>query len=106
MAQLILTDEEKAALTWFELDDATIGKIVKKTALGLIDHSKEMERVWWFSAALLLCGQAVDHNANSMTVDIEGFEHQGGNFGDWRVRVERIHAGGPDAQGGEDGTAD
>ena len=30
MAQLILTDEEKTALTWLDVPDDTLGKIVKK----------------------------------------------------------------------------
>lgn len=92
MAYLILSDDEKAALTWFELDDATIGKAVKKTAFGLIDHSKELERVRLFSVALQLCSHAARTNSERMTVDVadvDGGEQQGHLFGDWRIRIER-----------------
>jgi len=90
MAELILTDEEKAAATWLELDNATIGKLVKKTALGLQAHSGEQGQVWWFSAAMLLIGMASDSNADRFTQEIRGFTREGVPCGDWRVSVDRI----------------
>lgn len=90
MAELILTDEEQAAATWFELDDATVGKIVKKTALGLLDHSNEQGRVWWFAAALLLCGMADDANADTFSQEVNNFTNGDDDRGNWRVTVERI----------------
>jgi hypothetical protein len=64
MAELILTEAEKSALTWMELDDATLGKVVKKTALSLKEHSEEQQKIWWFAAAMLLCGMAEDAKAD------------------------------------------
>lgn len=90
MAELILTDEEKAAATWFELNDAAIGKIVKKTAIGLLDMADEQGRVWWFAAALLLVGKAADANAENMKVNVEGFSEAGIEMGDWQVSVTRL----------------
>lgn len=95
MAELILTEEEQAAATWLELDDATVGKIVKKTALGLLDHSNEQRRVWWFAAALLLCGMADDANADTFSQDINNFTHEGDDRGNWRVTIERITSSEP-----------
>lgn len=92
MADLILTEEEQAAATWFELDDATVGKIVKKTALGLLDHSDEQKRVWWFAAALLLVGMADDANADTFSQEINDFTNGDDNRGNWRVTIERIPA--------------
>lgn len=90
MAELILTEAEKTAATWFELDDATLGKVVKRTAAGLLTHSEEMGRIWWFAAALLLCGQAKDANAETLTVNVDGFTDAGQELGDWEVTVRRI----------------
>lgn len=90
MAELILTDEEQAAATWFELDDATVGKIVKKTSLGLLDHSNEQGRVWWFAAALLLCGMADDANADTFSQEVNNFSNGDDDRGNWLVTVERI----------------
>lgn len=95
MAQLILTDEEKAAATWMELDDATVGKVVKKTALGLMAKSDEQGRVWWFSAAMLLCGMANDANADKFSQELLGFTEGDTDCGDWLVTVQRIR--GPNA---------
>ena len=41
MAELILTEEEKAAATWLELPDETVGKLVKKIAADLPRLAKE-----------------------------------------------------------------
>lgn len=90
MAELILTNEEKAAATWFELDDATVGKIVKTTALGLLEHTNEQGRVWWFAAALLLCGMTDDANADTFSQEVNNFTHGSDDRGNWRVTVERI----------------
>lgn len=90
MAELLLTDEEKEAATWFELDDAVLGKVVKRTAAGLIGHSRELDRVWWFAAAMLLCGMAHDQNAQKVVQSIEGFEEEGVPLGDWEVIVQRV----------------
>lgn len=91
MAELILTKEEQDAATWLELDDATVGKIVKKTALGILDHSNEQGRVWWFAAALLLCGMADDANADTFSQEINNFTKEGNDRGDWRITIERIN---------------
>lgn len=92
MAELILTEAEKAATTWLGLDDAALGKVVKKTALSLKEHSEEQQKLWWFAAALILCGMAADANATKLTHDIEGLSEEGAVRGDWRITVERIEA--------------
>jgi hypothetical protein len=90
MAELILSDDEKAAATWLELDDATVGKLVKKTALDLKEHAGEQGRVWWFSAAMLLVGMAEDSNAHDFSQEVRGFTRDGVSCGDWKVSVTRI----------------
>jgi len=97
MAELILTEAEKAATTWLELDDATIGKLVKKQALAIMDKSVEMEQITSTSAVMLLCGFAADMNADKSEYDIGGFTEAGESFGDWKVTVQRQSA--PDTEG-------
>jgi len=90
MAELKMTEEEKAAATWFELDDATIGKMVKMGTLTILNSSKERERMWWYSAALLLCNLAADANADKFIQEITGLSHGDKPLGDWRITLERL----------------
>lgn len=89
MAELILTEEEKQAPTWLELDDETIGKIVKATQLTIFNHQQETEKIHWFSAALILCSLAVEANADKYSQDIIGLTLHGKKLGDWNITVKK-----------------
>ncbi len=89
MAELILTEAEKKANTWLELDDDTIGKLTKKLALSLIAEDKERERVWVMSAALVLTGLAYDANADEIVVSLDKMTRGGRVCGDWKITVEK-----------------
>ena len=54
MAELILTEEEKAAALWSDLDDAALGKLVKKKIALLTSAAEQLDRVTTFAAAMLL----------------------------------------------------
>lgn len=88
MAELILTEAEKAANTWLELDDATVGKLVKKTALGLKNHSEERGKVWYVSAVMLLLGMVADSNAEEFSTTINGFSDPAGYRGDFEINIK------------------
>lgn len=93
MAKLILTQEEKAAATWLELDDAALGKLVKYTAARLKDtgdRSAEQAAVWWWSAALLMVGIAADCNAEVFVQMLHGYQRGGKTIGDFRIKVEKV----------------
>lgn len=90
ITRLLMTKEECAKATWFELDDATIGKLIKATALNLIEYNDERKRVGWWSAALILCGITADAKAKKAKYDITGFSYAGKSLGDWRITIERI----------------
>lgn len=90
MAKLILTDAEKAANSWLDLDDANLGKVLKATALKLKAHANDQSRLWFVSAAMLLCSMADDSNADRFSQTIKGFSNHGKLAGDWRVIVRRI----------------
>ena len=85
MAELILTDDEKAAALWSDLDDAALGKLVKKKIAFLTDAAAQLDRVTTFAAAMLLCCAAAEQNASEMALEIEGLTQEGREFGDWKV---------------------
>lgn len=90
MAELILTEEEKAAATWLELPDDVIGKLVKKTALQIVAESNEQGRIFTMTAMILLCGMASDANAETTKIEVNGFHKEGEELGDWRMVLQRI----------------
>lgn len=92
MAELILTDSEKAAMNWFALDDAAVGKIVKKTILAMLKLSTEQDRVWWFSAALMMCTMAAERDCHLASFELNNVSLDERRFGDWKVTVERVKA--------------
>lgn len=90
MAELILTDEEKAAALWTDLSDEAVGKVVKARMAAIADVAKQSERMTTYAAALLLACSAAEVNAGKLTCNLEGVTHQSGrDFGDWEVTVER-----------------
>lgn len=90
MAELLLTDAEKAAASWLELDDAALGKVVKKMALTLKLRQDESLQLGWNAAALLLCSLAHEAKADKLTHELTGCSTDNKPFGDWRVTVERV----------------
>ena len=94
MAELILTDEEKAAALWSDLDDAAIGKLVKKKMGALQTHFEQMDRAVTFGAALLICCYAAKRNACEETQEFFGVTQDGRDFGDWVVTAKQMREGG------------
>lgn len=90
MADLILTDEEKAAALWTDLSDEALGRAVKARIARIADAATQSERMTTYAAALLLACSAAEMNAQKMTWNLEGVTQSGREFGDWVVRVERI----------------
>ena len=43
-----------------------------------------------YSAGLLLCCAAGEANATSMTLDLDEVSQDGRDFGNWRVKVEKL----------------
>jgi hypothetical protein len=85
MAELMLTEAEKAAALWSDLDDAALGKLVKKQMATRTQSAEQMDRTTLFSAALLICCGAAEVNAGKAEFDIEGVTQDGRDFGDWTV---------------------
>ena len=85
MAELILTEEEKATALWSDLDDAALGKLVKKKIALLTSAAEQLDRVTTFAAAMLLCCAASEQNASEIALEIDGLNQAGREFGDWKV---------------------
>lgn len=92
MAELILTAEEKAAALWSDLDDAALGKLVKKKIALLTESAAQLDRVTTFAAAMLLCCSAAEQNVNEIALEIDGLTQEGRAFGDWRVVAMKVRA--------------
>lgn len=85
MAELILTGEETAAALWTDLDDAALGKLVKKKMAQITNAAKQLDRAMDMAAAMLLCCSAAEFNATELSVSIGGLTQAGRDFGDWKV---------------------
>lgn len=53
MAELILTDEEKAADLWTDLDDAALGKMMRKRLHEIRDVANQEDKVYEVVAAFV-----------------------------------------------------
>lgn len=89
MAELILTEEERAAALWSDLDDEALGKLVKKKIAYLTTAAEQLDRVTTVAAAMLLCCAASEQNAREMTMEIEGLTQADRVFGDWKIVAMR-----------------
>ncbi len=90
MAQLILTEEEKAAPTYLDWDDASVGMAVRKLAL-LYGDEYGKESMFAQMAAQILVSFAHQVNATTTEVTLEGCTTKGVQTGDWKVTIERTN---------------
>jgi hypothetical protein len=90
MAELILTDEEKAAVSWLEWDDASLGKLIKYLSVHMGSDEQRKQLLYSQSAALHLIADAVKFGAETMRVEQKGVTKRGEPLGDWEVIVRRI----------------
>lgn len=89
MAELILTEEEKASALWSDLSDESLGRLVKKKMAAIEQVAQQMDVAITYSAALLLCCAAGEADATSMDISLGGVTQAGREFGDWVIRVEK-----------------
>lgn len=99
MAELILTDKERAAALWSDLDDDALGKLVKKKIAFLTDAAEQLDRVTMWAAAMLICCNAAEMNAGSAEFDMEGLTQGGRDFGNWRVAATKIEPSNAEIRG-------
>ena len=89
MAELLVTEAEKAAATYLEWDDASIGKAVKRLALKIDDlvGDRAMQQL---AGGIALMTAATDKGFIEYVTDIVGLVVEGEELGDWRVTVEKL----------------
>jgi hypothetical protein len=88
--KLILTEAEKKAKTWLELDDESVGKMVKATAFNIAEYSED-KKIFFMSAALVLCGIVVDDgNIGTMSITLDNLTRKNKSVGNWKVTVEKV----------------
>lgn len=95
MAELILTDAEKAAVSWLALSDEDLGKLCRKCVLdmpALFSDASDNKRLWAFTAGMLLCKVAAEANVDKLEFTGRGVRVGAANFGDWLVTVRRLCA--------------
>lgn len=89
MAELILTEEEKSAPFWRDLDDANLGKVIKRDLVNLETQKQEnMARTLNTLALSLIC-TSLEVNADAAKYTISGVTYKGEPAGDWVVTVKR-----------------
>lgn len=92
MAQLILTPEEEAAISWLDLDDDALGKLCRTVALQIQKEPSddtEAKRIWAGTAMLMLCSIISDLGATSGEYAIEDLSLHGEKRGNWKVIVQK-----------------
>ncbi len=87
--RLILTETEKKAATWSELDNKSLGKFVKASMFTLKDMAEERNKLLFLTAAIILCCEAASANADKMTQTLEGLTAHGRPLGNWKVTAQR-----------------
>lgn len=89
MAHLVLTDEEKAAALWTDLDDDALGKLMRRTLAAVKTAAEQKERTVAYACGLLICCDAAEANATELRMELEGVTQAGREFGDWVVVATR-----------------
>lgn len=90
MAELVLTAEERAAATWFELPDEVVGKLTKYSAARMLEICSQRDKVWQISMYLMMIQYAVNCRIESVDHTVEGLTFGDESLGSWRVRIERV----------------
>lgn len=90
MAELILTETEKKTKSWLDLDDESLGKLVKAMLFKIKDTCEQEKKIFTLSAAIALCVIAHETNADNMKLTIENITSKGKGIGDWKVTIKRI----------------
>ena len=90
MAELILTEEEKKSPLWTDLDDESLGKVIKAMMFTIKSASEEQGKMYLLSAAMMLCTATAETNGDLGTFTVEGLKNKTNDFGNWKVTVKRI----------------
>lgn len=95
MSKFEPTQAEKDALSYLDWDDAALGRFAKHIACTLHKLQGDadgLHKVTAASCAMMLVGAAVDANAATIRLAMDGHTHNEIPTGDWVVTVQRVQA--------------
>jgi hypothetical protein len=88
--KLILTEAEKKAATWLELDNDSLGKFVKANISHLKEKSENIA-IFTLACATALCSMAAEANAGTFILTFDGLKNKSNDFGNWKVTIRRMN---------------
>lgn len=92
--EFTLTDKEVEDTSFLTMDDASLGKQVKATALILahdqLSRAGTSASLTGTAIAILLANVANQSNAGNMTLDLKGVTFKGKDVGDFKITVEKL----------------
>jgi hypothetical protein len=101
MAELILTEEEKALPYWNDLDDADLGKAIKRYGIEFISHPRTNDDnadagmdMTMKAGTIAFCCRAHEMGVKKMEFICEGVTLAGKPIGNWRCTYELIEDAG------------
>lgn len=100
MAELILTDQEKADDSYLDWDDASLGRLVRSLVARVRTEEHVREAVFGATDVHLLIGLARAVNADERASTLKGVTYADERLGDWEITVRRMRA--PDEQEGSE----
>ena len=90
MATLILTPEEEAAALWSDLDDAALGKLLKKKISNIETSAAQLNLLTTLAAGIVLCVYADAMGAYEMDIELADDARDALEIGDWRVALTKL----------------
>ena len=87
MAELILTDNEKASDSLLAWSDKALGKAVRFCITTLLKDEKES--VFAISCGQILCAIASKANATELKIDLQEVTFEDKKLGNWNILVKK-----------------
>ena len=89
MAELILTQEEKDAINYLDIDDVALAKVVRKVALDIQDHYG-MDAMYMTIATKILMATCIKTNADQLNSTMYGVTDGSDSKSDWSVVIKKL----------------
>lgn len=91
---MIFSEVEKAAVSFLDWDDESIGQLVKATAADIMQLNEEdgREAIYFHACACLLTRMAINCNATETEIQLKGLTLDGGKteVGDYLLIIEKM----------------
>lgn len=87
--QLILSQEEKDAALWSDIDDASLGRLAKANIVAIQNADRQRGRIMGWGALTMLCCQF----SGGATLKVKGLTEHDLPLGDFEVTIKRVQGG-------------